>query len=72
MVSVDDDIVYADGGNILSFGDRVISVGGVSVYDNSDITSAVNNYESGDTIEITVMRKGKTVVVEVVLAEACA
>ena len=72
VVSVDDDIIYADGGNILSFGDRVISVGGVSVYDNSDITSAVNNYESGDTIEITVMRKGKTVVVEVVLAEACA
>lgn len=70
VVGTDETLEYAQGSDTLEFGDRIISIGGTSVNDDADIISTVITHEAGDTIEITVMRNGRTVVVDVILAQA--
>ena len=40
----------------LRFGDRIVAINGTTISSTSDITSALESYEVGDTVTITVAR----------------
>ena len=50
-------------------GDLIVDVGGYRVESVAGLTRALRNYSSGDTTTITVLRKGREVVLEITLDE---
>ena len=60
---------YAEGSDALKYGDRINLVAGYSVSEPSDIVSILASYSVGDTLEITVIRGGKSVVIQLILGE---
>ncbi len=53
----------------LQVGDCIVSVNGNAVSSTSDVTTAIEEYAVGDTIEIQVIREGKMLTVDVELTE---
>ncbi len=53
-------------------GDRILSVGDVEVTDSKTLTNYIKNYNVGDTLNMTVARKGKAFQVDLVLGERSA
>lgn len=60
---------YAEGSDTLKYGDRINLVAGYSISEASDIVSILASYNVGDTLEITVIREGKSVVIHLILGE---
>ena len=50
-------------------GDCIISIGDVAVSSYSDIKSQLNNYSVGDTIQMQVIRDGRTLTLNITLDE---
>lgn len=62
---------YEEGSDKLQFGDQILYVGDVKISEMSDIRYALNDYSSGDTISVTILRNQKdTVIVKVILGQA--
>lgn len=59
---------YADGSDSLSFGDCIVGFGSTQVSSHSDLVGALNNYNAGDTIQLTVHRRNRTVIIELILS----
>ncbi len=68
VISADADS-FADGAEVLKFGDRIAAIGTKTVSSASDIQSALNSYSAGDTVQITFTRSNKSYVTELILAE---
>lgn len=67
----DSKVIYADGSDRLSYGDRITYVGGVEITKATDITSALNDYSAGQTITVTAVRsRSQMITVEIVLGQA--
>jgi len=49
--------------------DVITKVGGVEVGDKGDVSSLVAEYAPGDTIELVVLRDGKSLTLKVTLSE---
>lgn len=62
-------VAYSEGSDKFEFGDRITAIGGDTISNDADITSALNNYSAGDTVQITVTRKNKPVIIELILGE---
>lgn len=54
----------------LKAGDVITKVNNVELSDSVSLTSAVGRFKVGDTVNLTVVRDGKTITVKVTLAEA--
>ncbi|MBO4355354.1 MAG: PDZ domain-containing protein, partial [Clostridia bacterium] len=62
---------YEEGSDSLKLGDQLLYVGEVPVSEMSDVKGALNNYNAGDVISITVLREQReTVVIKVILGQA--
>lgn len=71
-----DGVAPADGGTVysqysLKEGDLLLKVNGTRVFMITDITSALNGAEEGDTVSVLVFRGGKEVAGEVMLRASC-
>ncbi|MGM9681600.1 MAG: trypsin-like peptidase domain-containing protein [Eubacteriales bacterium] len=67
----DSKVIYADGSDRLSYGDRITYVGGVEITKASDISTALNDYAAGQTITVTAIRnRSQTITVQIVLGQA--
>lgn len=53
----------------LKAGDRIISIGGREVAKNEDVTEIVQEHRAGDTLEVTVVREGRIMTLNVTLGE---
>ena len=53
----------------LRVGDNIIAIGDVAVSDTAGIKSQLNNYSVGDTVQVQVIRDGRTLTLDVVLDE---
>ena len=60
---------YGEGDLALKFGDRITDIGTTSIGSGSDIQSALNGYDAGDTVQITFVRQNKKYITELVLGE---
>ena len=60
---------YGENAIRLSFGDRLTAIGTTSITSASDVQIALNDYNAGDTVQITFVRENKTYVTEIVLDE---
>lgn len=56
----------------LQAGDRIVSIDGTEISEQSDMSSALGEYSAGDTISVTVARDGKMVTVDLTLGEKTA
>ncbi len=70
IYAIEDGSAAAQAG--LKPGDRILSVGDVEVTDSNTLTNYIKGYNVGDTINLTVARKGKAFQVELVLGERSA
>lgn len=50
-------------------GDNIISIGDVAISSIDNIKSQLNNYSVGDTVQVQVIRDGRTMTLSVVLDE---
>ncbi len=69
ILNVNESTKYAEGSEEFAFGDRFMAIGTTAISDSSDLSSALNAYSPGETVQITVARKSKTVVIELILGE---
>ena len=53
----------------IKIGDNIIAIGDVAVSSTANIKSQLNNYSVGDTIQVQVIRDGRTLTLDVVLDE---
>ena len=60
---------YGEGSETLQYGDRLRSIGAVDVTSSDDVMTILNQYNAGDTVEISVVRQNKTVIIELILGE---
>ena len=68
-VVINDLVEEAPAANVLELGDTVLSVNGRDIGTVDDFAPALEGYEVGDTIDMTVIREGSEVELEVELAE---
>lgn len=68
-VVINDLVEEVPAANVLELGDTVLSVNGRDVETVDDFAPALEGYEVGDTIDMTVIREGSEVELEVELAE---
>lgn len=62
---------YAEGSDVLLFGDKLLYVGQTEIGESTDVKSALSEYSAGDTISVTVLREQKTtVIINVILGQA--
>ncbi|MBQ6614402.1 MAG: trypsin-like peptidase domain-containing protein [Clostridia bacterium] len=61
--------VYDGGETGLENGDRIVRIGDYEVADTATLKSAIQNYKVGDTVNITVVRRGRYADVSVTLIE---
>ena len=59
----------ADESTGLNRGDRIISIDETEIGSASDISNYINTKSVGDTVNVIVMRRGKTVTVSITLKE---
>ena len=62
--------VYDGGETTLENGDRIVRLGDYEVSSTATLKSAIQNYKVGDTIRITVVRRGQYVDLEATLIES--
>jgi S1-C subfamily serine protease len=60
-------VIKANEGSKLQRLDRIISINGAEIEDLSDFYSRIDDFKTGDTINITVVRNKTEMVVEVTL-----
>ena len=60
---------YSDDAMALAFGDRITDVGTTAINSPSDVQSALNGYNAGDTVQITFVRRNKKYITEITLGE---
>jgi 2-alkenal reductase len=53
----------------IQVGDVVVAIGDTQINQNTSFTEALFQYEPGDTVDVTIMRDGKELTVEITLAE---
>ena len=61
--------VYDGGETGLENGDRIVRIGDYEVADTATLKTAIQNYKVGDTVNITVVRRGRYADVSVTLIE---
>jgi|GEM_PF-1742851 len=59
---------YPEGAATLLFGDRITAIGSVTINTKTDLQTALNSYNAGDTVQIAFVRQNKTYVTEIILA----
>ncbi|MBQ2512483.1 MAG: trypsin-like peptidase domain-containing protein [Clostridia bacterium] len=62
-------VVEADSGSDFKYGDRIISFDGTEIDSASDLSTQLRKHAVGDSVNVVVMRKGKTVEINVKLSE---
>ncbi|MBQ8837388.1 MAG: trypsin-like peptidase domain-containing protein [Clostridia bacterium] len=62
--------VYDGGDTPLENGDRIVSIGDYEIQYSASLKAAIQNYNVGDTVEVTVARNGRFVKVNVTLIES--
>lgn len=64
-------VQYGEGATKLEYGDRITYVGGTEIVTADDITTALADYSTGDTITLTVVRnRMQTITIPIVLGQA--
>lgn len=58
---------YGENASGLAFGDRITDIGSQSITSASDLQSALNGYDAGDTAQITYARQNKKYITEIIL-----
>lgn len=62
--------VYEGGDTPLQNGDRIVSIGDYEIQYTASLKAAIQNYNVGDTVEVTVARNGRFVKLNVTLIES--
>ena len=53
----------------MKVGDNIIAIGDVAISSVANVKSQLNNYSVGDTIQVQVIRDGRTLTLDVTLDE---
>lgn len=70
ILSADDVVGYTNGSDSLKFGDRLLYVGSTEIESTADVKAALNGYDAGDTIQLTVLRdQSETLIIKLVLGQ---
>lgn len=65
-------IFHSENSNKLQFGDRMLEIEGIKINSPRDIDEIIKNYKVGQTVKVTVDRKGERVVVDLLITERLA
>lgn len=61
--------IYCSTNNFFRSGDRIVAINGVEINSLSEYNAVIDSYQVGDTVNITVSRRGQALTVEILLTE---
>ena len=61
--------IYSSTNNNFRSGDRIVAINGVEINSLSEYNAVIDSYQVGDTVNITVSRRGQALTVEILLTE---